>query len=68
LQKTRLWKSLLTLKATERSAFRKFLASPYFNKREDVQLLFDYLDRQMERQRIPKTEEIVGSYLSWSGC
>lgn len=39
---------LQSLSATDRQSLRKFLHSPYHNKREDVQRLFDYLTHEKQ--------------------
>lgn len=51
-----LYTILQSLSASDRQALRKFLHSPYHNKREDVQQLFDYLAN--EKQAPPDREEV----------
>ncbi|MBI1227939.1 MAG: hypothetical protein GC192_22095 [Bacteroidetes bacterium] len=40
---------LQKLPAEDRRALRKFVRSPYHNLREDVQLLFEFLDKKLEK-------------------
>ena len=44
MQKSNLIFILKRLSKRDWREFRKFVRSPYFNQREDVVLLFDYLD------------------------
>ena len=45
MQQSKLIEVFFSLTSTERTALRKFVHSPYFNKREDVILLLDYLEK-----------------------
>jgi len=47
MQKSNLIRSLRCLDKRDWRAFRKFVRSPYFNQREDVIRLFDYLDEML---------------------
>ncbi|PHN06020.1 hypothetical protein [Flavilitoribacter nigricans] len=53
MENTRLWQSLDDLSAREKNALRKFVASPYFNQRADLQLLLDTLLAFMDKGQIP---------------
>lgn len=45
MQNSKLTDVFFSLSASEKTALRKFVRSPYHNKREDVIALFDYLDK-----------------------
>ncbi|MCC6725883.1 MAG: hypothetical protein IT258_15350 [Saprospiraceae bacterium] len=50
---------LQKLPAEDRRALRKFVRSPYHNLREDVQLLFEFLDKKLEKDFPGITNEAV---------
>lgn len=58
MENTRLWQSVKTLSAREQNALRKFVASPYFNQRRDLQLLLDTLLASIKKDQIPSQPEI----------
>ncbi|MEM7037010.1 MAG: hypothetical protein AAF570_08535, partial [Bacteroidota bacterium] len=51
MQNSRLWKIFLTLDRHERLRFRKFLHSPYHNRRSDVCDLFEFLAESAHNTR-----------------
>jgi hypothetical protein len=51
MQKSDLLQIFFSLKEDEIRDAKRFLASPYFNKREDVVLLFDFLVKMKKKER-----------------
>lgn len=51
LKNSKLEIALLSLDAKEHLAFRKFLQSPFFNQREDVLKLYDFIKKQLAQQQ-----------------
>ena len=43
-----------SLNNTDRKQLRKFVRSPFFNSREDVIALFDYIDKNLDTGGAPK--------------
>ncbi|MBR9920150.1 MAG: hypothetical protein GYB31_04865 [Bacteroidetes bacterium] len=50
MNNSKILKIARSLDKKERLAFRKYLDSPYFNKREDVKKLWDYLQKHLKKQ------------------
>ena len=44
MEKTLVWEIIINLNTAERRELKLFLASPFFNQRQDVQLLYDQLN------------------------
>ncbi|MFT4761189.1 MAG: hypothetical protein ACI9XO_001067 [Paraglaciecola sp.] len=53
MQKKRAWELLATFSTTEVRRFRRFLESPYFNKRIDLVQLFDALLQFRIKEIVP---------------
>jgi hypothetical protein len=51
MENSRITVLLDTFSATERTAFRKWLRSPYFNQREDVVALYDLYEQARQKNR-----------------
>ncbi len=60
MQKSRLLELFKTLDKTEVKKLRKWVRSPFFNQREDVVLLFDYLDKN---RPFEKPEKLSREYV-----
>lgn len=58
MQKIHAWELLNAFSTTEIRRFRRFLESPYFNKRADLIALFDVLLQLRTKEIIPKQTEI----------
>lgn len=54
MQKSRLLELFKSLNKTEVKKLRKWVRSPFFNQREDVVLLFDYLDKNRPFEKIER--------------
>lgn len=48
---TRLWQSIKSLPAAKKNSFSKFLHSPYFNKREDLILLYQVVEQHLAEEK-----------------
>ncbi|MEM9922129.1 MAG: hypothetical protein AAF990_28755, partial [Bacteroidota bacterium] len=59
MQKTQVFALLLTLTAKEVREIRKFLRSPFFNQREDVVALFDFLMANIQKGKYDLPKEKV---------
>ena len=47
---TRLWLSIKSLPAAKKNGFEKFLASPYFNQRKDLTLLYGIIKKALNEE------------------
>jgi len=54
---TRLFKRIYSLSSQKRSAFDRFLDSPYFNQREDLRKLFDGICKSLKEDRAISKEK-----------
>jgi hypothetical protein len=59
MKKTRLWALLQTLSNREIAELRLFLQSPFFNRREEVTLLFEYLCECLTQLKVTPSKEDV---------
>ncbi|HHH49943.1 MAG TPA: hypothetical protein ENK52_03070, partial [Saprospiraceae bacterium] len=59
MQKSRLIEVLKSFNKKDFRDFRKFVRSPYFNQREDVVVLFDYLAEQLSLTKAKKLSKTV---------
>ncbi len=57
MKTSRLWKLIRTFDKKEVKELRKFVASPFFNQREDVILLFEELIKCIQVKKITPTKE-----------
>lgn len=57
--KTKLIQVLESLSKKELSQFKKYLRSPFFNHREDVLLLFEYLNRERKKKKPKLSKEAI---------
>lgn len=55
MEKTLTWEIIQSFSKIEIKEFRQFLRSPFFNKREDLTIIFDYLSKQ----KAPISKETV---------
>lgn len=63
MESSRLTTLLDTFSATERTAFRKWLRSPYFNQRDDLIALFDCYEQCRQKKRPLPDKSILFSQL-----
>jgi hypothetical protein len=61
MKTSRLWKLIRTFDKKEIKELRKFVASPFFNQREDVVLLFEELIKCIQVKKITPTKEYLFS-------
>lgn len=59
MEKTKLVQVLKSLKKKEFLDLRKFLNSPFFNRREDVIQLYDFLSKQLKKKGAWPQKEII---------
>lgn len=56
MKKSLLWEVIAGFSSQEVRDFRRFLRSPYFNTREDLPVIFEYLAKNKSRKPPPRTE------------
>ena len=63
MQKSDLIQIILNLSRADRRALRKFVVSPYHNKREDVSQLYFYIDQNLDKKWKALKRETVYQFL-----
>jgi hypothetical protein len=56
MEKSRLWEAFNSLSNVERRSFGRWVRSPFFNRQERTEHLFDYLNDCLEQKKTPEKE------------
>lgn len=68
MENTQLWAAFGTLNRTELRELERFVRSPYFNRKEHVVLLFDYLRGCAENRRSPDSHQAFQAAFPTAGA
>jgi hypothetical protein len=56
MEKSKLWEAFISLSNVERRSFGRWVRSPFFNRQERAERLFDYLNDCLEQRQSPEKE------------
>lgn len=59
MEKTLIWKLISSFSKKEQHRFSVFLASPYFNSREDMQMFYALLLKYLKKGKLPPNKETL---------